>query len=505
MKKFLNSIFGRITIVVVLLGVQIAFFIIEILKFSSYHIYIWAVLSILSILVVFYLVSKPINPTVKLAWIIPIMLFPLFGGLLYLCFGSIYIPKKLRKNMDEIERVTRSLLKQEAEVLKSLEKEDISIANQTQYIKQYSGFPVYQNTTCEYYKIGEDYYKALKQELEKAEHFIFMEYFIVSQGKMWDSILEILKRKVAQDVEVRFMYDDMGCLMLLPYGYDKQLEAMGIKCISFNPILPFMRVIMDNRDHRKITVIDGKVGFTGGINLADEYINEIERYGHWKDTGIKIEGDAVWNFTVMFLQMWNTVRFDDHDFKKYKVNFPKQKQKDGYVQPYGDTPLDHEILAENVYMNIINTAKKYVYIYTPYLIVDNEMITSLCLAAKRRVEVKIVTPGIPDKKMVYRLTQSYYKQLIEAGVKIYQYTPGFIHAKCFLSDDEVATVGTINMDYRSLYHHYECGIYLYHTKVTNQLKEDMLSVFELCEPITKEWCQQKGFLDSILKLLAPLM
>ena len=337
-----------------------------------------------------------------------------------------------------------------------------------------------------------------------------MQFFIVDEGKMLKSVLDILKEKVKEGVEVRFMYDDVGSLTMLPRHYDRQLEKMGIKSVAFNPFIPILSLAMNNRDHKKIVVIDGEIGFSGGFNLADEYINKIERFGYWKDAGLKVTGDAVWNFTVMFLQVWNAIRKTDEGYGAFlpHKHYEEAFQGKGFIQPYADNPLDHEIVGENVYLNIINTANKYVYIYTPYLIIDNEMITALCLAAKRGVDIKIVTPGIPDKKMVFWLTQSYYRQLVEAGIHIYEYTPGFIHAKCFASDDKVATVGTINMDYRSLYLHFENGVFMYNNDAVMQVKHDMEKTFEISQRITKEMCQgslKKTLAQSVLRLLAPLL
>ncbi|MEG1991844.1 MAG: cardiolipin synthase [Acetivibrio sp.] len=509
MKKIAGKIFNRMVITAVLVLLQIGFFIFELVKVSQYTIYISIGLTILSIVVVFYLICQPINPTIKIAWIVPILLFPFLGGLLYLLFGRVYIPKRFRENLEGIERVTKDIKKQEKRISEELENQDLCIANQSRYLYEFAKAPIFKNTKTDYFKVGEEYWEALKEDLRHAEKFIFMEFFIVQEGTMWNEIHEILREKVKQGVEVRFLYDDMGCSFVLPNKYYQRLEKEGIKSRAFNKLVPFMDLILNNRDHRKIAVIDGKAAYTGGINLSDEYINDTHRFGHWKDTGIRLEGDAVWSFTVMFLEMWNTCQFTDEEMEKYQYKFPKNLFEDGYVQPYGDTPLDREVVGENVYINIINAAKRYVYIYTPYLIVDNEMISAITLAAKRGVDVRIVTPGIPDKKMVYWMTQSYYSQLTHSGVKIYQYTPGFIHAKCFLSDDEVATVGTINLDYRSLYHHFECGVWLYRSSACQALKKDMQEVFAVSQYIDEKWMKGKKvsmkLLGPLLKLFAPLL
>ncbi len=509
MKKVFETLLSRAVITGLLILLQIAFFVFELVKLSNYYAYISLALSILSLLVVFYIVATPANPNIKIAWIVPIFLFPLFGGIMYVLFGHVKMPRRFLKNMEKMEVLCGEIPIQSKEIMDQLKVKDKGVANQCQYLCDYAKAPVWENTKTDYYKIGEDYWEALKKDLEAAEHFIFMEYFIVEEGIMWNEIHEILKQKAAMGVEVRFLYDDFGSLMVLPGKYYKRLCKEGIQSRSFNPLVPFLSIILNNRDHRKITVIDGKVAYTGGINLADEYINKAERFGHWKDTGVRLEGDAVWSFTRMFLEMWNISKFTDIEILKYKYEFPKDSFQNGYVQPYGDVPLDKEVVGENVYLNIINSAREYVYIYTPYLIVDNETITCLTLAAKRGIDVRIVTPGIPDKKTVYWLTQSHYQVLIEAGVKIFQYSPGFLHAKCFLSDDKVAVVGTINMDYRSLYHHFECGVFLYDTNVNPVLKKDMEEVLSVSEEITIEWCKTKfvriKLLGPVIKLFAPLM
>ena len=328
---------------------------------------------------------------------------------------------------------------------------------------------------------------------------------------MWSSVLEILEEKAQAGVDVRLIFDDWGCITTLPYHFYKELQKKGIQCAAFNPFRPVMNIILNNRDHRKICVVDGYIGFTGGINLADEYINRKKRFGYWKDTAIRLKGEGVWNLTVMFLQMWSVVTRTEVSFANYQPHcyHPQPFEGEGFVQPYCDTPLDNEVVGENVYMNMINRASRYVYICTPYLIIDNEMMTSLCLAAKSGVNVRIITPGIPDKKIVFLLTQSYYEQLIEAGVEIYEYQPGFVHAKSFVCDDELAVIGTINMDYRSLYLHFENGVWIYGNHVVYDMKADYLEMLKDCKKIDLEFCRKRSALarafQSILRLMAPLI
>lgn len=508
--KLFKLMFSRLVVVGIILALQVGWFILFIVKLSQYSTIISAIFNILSVIAVLYIINKQDNPAYKLAWIVPILVFPLLGGLLYLFMGNKNPSQKLRRKLDKQYAKMNPYLKQKDSVTDEIKKQNMQVAMQSDYICNVTEFPMYKNTQTQYFKSGEENFPYILEELKKAEHFIFLEYFIIEEGKMWDSILEILKEKARQGVDVRLIYDDFGCLTTLPYPYYQKMEKYGIRCVPFNPYVPVFSVAMNHRDHRKILVIDGHTAFSGGINLADEYINHIERFGYWKDAGIMLKGEAVWSFTVMFLETWNGIRNTDEDILKFQphVNFAKKFADDGFVQPYGDTPLDQEVVGENVYINMINAATKYIYMYTPYLIIDNEMTTALCLAAKKGVDVRIVTPGIPDKKYVFWLTQSYYEQLVKNGVKIYEYQPGFIHSKCFVSDDEVAAIGTINMDYRSLYLHFECGVFLYKASAVQQLKKDVDEVLSVCKQITVESCYRRlpmRLVQALLRLLAPLM
>lgn len=508
--KILKFLLRRLVFVAVAIVLQIVWMTYLFMVIGEYSKLIEWIFRIGAILLVVYIANKDDNPAYKLAWTIPILIFPIFGAVLYLMLGDKQPSRKLRHALEESIEDTQFLLGQDYSVMENLEREDFQVAGQAKYIDRYGGYPIYQNSDAQYYPSGEAMFEELLEDLKKAKHYIFMEFFIVARGYMWDTILEILKERVDDGVEVRFMYDDVGCVDLLPYKYYKELEKYGIMAMAFNPIKPLVSTAWNNRDHRKVIVIDGHTAYTGGLNLADEYINRIERFGYWKDAGLRVTGDAVWNFTVMFLQVWNALRKTDEGYGAFlpHKHYDEAFVGKGYIQPYADNPLDHEIVGENVYLNIINTANHYVYIYTPYLIIDNEMMTALCLAAKRGVDVRIVTPEIPDKKAVFWLTQSYYGQLVDAGITIYQYTPGFIHAKCFVSDDKVATVGTINMDFRSLYLHFENGVFLYKNDVVEQMKKDMLKTFEISQHITRQMCRGnlgKTLVQSILRLLAPLL
>ena len=509
MKKVMHYVFNRVFITGLLFLLQVGFFLLELFRWGNHFVEISLVLNLISLGVVIYLICKSSSPEAKLAWIVPIMLFPIFGGIFYLLFGHVILPGKLRRNLRKTQEMAARSLPVDERTLQELEKQDPSAGNQSRYLAAYAGAPLWKHTAATYFPDGISYWEQLLVDLEKAESFIFLEFFILSEGIMWAKILEILERKAAQGIEVRLIYDDVGSVFVLPGRYDQILERKGIKCVAFNKLVPLMTIILNNRDHRKIVVIDGKVGYTGGINLADEYINYKTVHGRWKDAGIRLEGEAVFSFTVMFLQMWNISRDTDTDYSVYRYRQEMPVYAAGYVQPYGDMPFDDETVGENVYLNMIYSARRYIYVFTPYLVVGPEMNSALKLAAKRGVDVRIVTPGIPDKKSVYWLTQSGYQNLIEAGVKIFQYQPGFIHSKCVLCDDETAVVGTVNFDYRSFYHHFECGVFMYKVDAISSLRKDMEETFAISEQITLMWCRKKNLklnvVGPLLKLFSPLL
>lgn len=517
-KKKLRSlrriIFGRTMVVVLGLGLQLYFIISALSFFSNNLVYFTAASNALSLVVIVYIINEKTNPYYKLAWVVPVTLVPIFGTVMYIYVKLELGTHIMKKRTEELVKKTSEYIPQNEEILRELSENDRKESNLAEYMKKFAGYPIYKNTYAEYYPLGDDMYKVMKAELLKAKEFIFMEFFIVERGEMWDSILEILERKVKEGVEVRFMYDGMCCLMLLPYKYPKVLEEKGIKCKMFSPIKPILSTVQNNRDHRKILVIDGHTAFTGGVNLADEYINKCVKYGHWKDTGVMLKGEAVKSFTMMFLQVWNITEREEGDYEKLiRYDFPEIRElslnTDGFAMPYGDSPFDNENVGETVYLDILNRAERYVHIMTPYLIIDSEMTQALTFAAKRGVEVIIIMPHVPDKVYAYLLARSYYRELIEAGVKIYEYTSGFVHAKCFVSDGARATVGSINLDYRSLFLHFECGCYFYKSPVVESVEEDVRATLKKCQPITLEDCRKfspiKKAIGFVLRLFAPLM
>ena len=509
MNVLLKRVVQRVILLVSSFILQIGVISFFLLKYSESFFDFYLASLTLSIIIVFIIINNKSNPSYKIAWIVPVMIFPIFGGLFYLLYGGnkLSTREKLKMVIQNIE-MTNSL-KQDDEIIKKIGDKSIYAKNQSEYILNYAKCPVYNNTETTYFKIGEEKFEALLRELKKAEKFIFLEYFIIQEGKMFNSILEILEEKAKQGVDVRLIYDDVGCIVTLPHNYKNTLEAKGIKCRVFNPIKPFFTRRLNNRDHRKIVVIDGDVGFTGGINLADEYINEYEKHGYWKDAGIMLKGDAVWNLTVMFLSMWDYIDNKEEDYIKFKPSKNKYYNSKGYVQPFDDSPLINEPIGETVYLNLINKAKDYIYINTPYLIIDDEMATALKIAAKSGVDIKIVTPYIPDKKFVHAVTKSYYESFIKDGIEIYEFTPGFMHAKTFVVDDEYGVVGSINLDFRSLYLHYECGVWLYKTDSIKSMKDDYLETLKRCHKVTMEECKNTSSIRKVLRLIirmfAPLL
>ncbi|MCR4879431.1 MAG: phosphatidylserine/phosphatidylglycerophosphate/cardiolipin synthase family protein, partial [Bacilli bacterium] len=352
------------------------------------------------------------------------------------------------------------------------------------------------------------------EKLKSAKHYIFMEYFIIDPGKFWDSILEVLLQKVKEGVEVRLIYDDLGCFSTLPEDYDKYLNGKGIKCLRYSPLKPIIDIRMNNRDHRKIMVIDGHTGFTGGINIADEYINEIMRFGKWKDNAIMLEGDGVFGLTNLFLSTWvritgeETPNFKDYLPARYAIEVPSFKAN-GYVSVYGSIPYTYETVGLNVYEMLCYEARERLDIATPYLILNKEMESAICNAAKRGVRVRLLTPHIPDKKTVFELTRANYRMLLRSGVEIYEYSPGFVHAKMFLVDDRIATVGTINLDYRSLFLHSENGCLLYNTESIKDIANDFDETFKVSEQFELKKYNatplRKKIFRLILQVFAPLM
>ena len=508
-RGILKMVFSRIGLIVVLLVLQVLYFFSVFLRFQAYLPQISVVVSVFTLGMLIHLFNSKMNPTAKITWLVLISVAPLFGALLLLYTqinpGHRAIKRQLRRLIED----SKENIRQDPEVFQKLQDQCLLTASLARYIAHTGDFPVYDETDVTYFPMGEDKFTELLCQLELAQHFIFLEYFIIDEGEMWGKILEILARKVKEGVEVRVMYDGTNEFTTLPHDYPKRLQLLGIQCKVFAPFTPFLSTHYNYRDHRKILVIDGHTAFTGGINLADEYINKIKKYGHWKDTAIMLKGKAVSSFTLMFLQMWN-YNVPNPEFGCY-IQYPTfpNREAEGFVIPYADSPLDEDKVGERVYMDILNRSERYVHIMSPYLILDGEMEVALKFAAERGIDVRLILPGIPDKKTPYALAKTHYASLLESGVRIYEYTPGFVHAKVFVSDDCKAVVGTINLDYRSLYHHFECAAYLYRVPCITDIEADFQETLTQCREVTRETIKKEKlsvrFWGKVLKIFAPLM
>lgn len=505
-------IFGRTAIMVVLLLIQALMLFGGFAILGKHIIVLNSLLGVLGVIILIYIINARQNSSFKLMWIIFILAVPVVGVVFFiftkLQLGTRHIASRINEILDEEALFLRPARDAVNKVLVASKQE----FGFFKYIYEKGNYPVYDNASVKYFPLGEDKFEEMIYQLEKAQDFIFLEYFIVDRGYMWDTVLEILTRKAKEGVEVRFIYDGTNTLSLLPKNYPERMEARGIKCKVFSPMTPFLSTHQNNRDHRKILVIDGHTAFTGGVNLADEYINKRERFGHWKDTAIMVKGEAVNSFTLMFLQMWNIDEKKKENFGRYMYNkgyIEAGMRNGGYIVPYGDSPFDDEELGKKIYLDILNRADDYVHIMTPYLILDEEMIDALIYAAQRGVDVKLILPHIPDKKYAYWLARTHYYELISEGVEIYEYIPGFVHAKVFVSDDEKAVVGSINLDYRSLFLHFECAAYIWKNPVVADIETDFQNTLKQCMKMSIKDCKEYNIfcriLGQVMRLIAPLM
>ena len=510
----------RLIIAATLFAIQLVFLIWALYKMDAFVLSSYVIFQLIGGAIVVKIVLNKQNPSYKIAWIALILLVPVLGLVFFVMWGRGSYPKKIKKVLPEIARMAVPLYKHSKDTQKLLVEQFPNQERTMNYLCN-AGFPVYDGTEVSYYEVGDTLFPDLIEDIKKAKRFIFLEFYILSEGGLWQEIYAVLKQKVKEGVEVRVLYDDFGCITCLPKNFNKELRAFGIKTASFNVIKPVVNnFYMNYRNHQKICVIDGNIGYTGGANIADEYVNTVEAFGHWKDTGVRLAGKAVWSLTVNFLQMWeysdyNKKNFDQKaDFNQYipdEVFCKEQMGSKSFVQPFADGPLrtPGENEAESVYLQMINTAKKYIYITTPYLVIDNEMIMALRLAAKSGVDVRLITPGVPDKGYVHLVTQSYYGILMSAGVKIYEYLPGFIHAKSIVIDEESAVVGTINMDFRSFYLHFENGVWMCGNKAVSDIYNDFINTLDYCEEIDYNvWRKRpwyKKVAQGFLRLFAPLL
>lgn len=470
----------------------------------------WAT-RLLSTLLVLKIYAQHQTATMKMPWIILILVFPILGVSLYLLVGLDGGTKMMSRRYREVDARLFPMLPENREVLNELKEKEPKAGGIASYLHSYAKYPVYENTKLIYFDEAEKGLEAQLADLAKAERFIFMEYHAIEDAQAWSRIQQVLEERVRAGVEVRVFYDDMGSIGFVNKKFAEKLEAVGIRCHVFNPVHPMMNVFLNNRDHRKITVIDGKIGYTGGYNLANEYFNITHPYGQWKDTGVRMEGDAVRSLTAAFLEMWNaSIRTENDEDTVLGTYFPTYAAEgNGFIQPYADSPLDDEHVGEEVYISMANKAEKYCWFVTPYLIITDEMAHALSLAAKRGVDVRIITPGIPDKKMVYSVTRSFYHGLVRNGVKIYEWTPGFCHAKMSVADDCMATCGTINLDYRSLYHHFENGCFMADCDAVLEIRRDLEQTITQCRDVTEKYKSGRSaylrFSQLLLRLFAELL
>ena len=508
-KGIIHAMFSRLGLIILLLVIQGLVLFGVFIWFSQFLPHIIGGVALYSIIMVLYILNSRMDPTAKITWLVIMMILPVFGAMLFWFTKSEIGHIATKKRVEQVIEETGNELSQNQDILEKLKQDNPGAASLATYLNRSHCHPIYDQTEVEYFPLGENKWVEMLKQLEQAKDFIFLEYFIVDEGLMWGTVLDVLARKAKEGVEIRMLYDGTCEFSLLPHNYPKKLAELGIHCKVFAPFTPFVSTHYNYRDHRKIMVIDGKVAFTGGINLADEYINTRELHGHWKDTAIMLKGEAVKSFTLMFLQMWS---LDEKtlDFDRFlNAPAPSNPNTSGYVIPYGDCPLDEDRVGEMVYMDILNRATDYVHIMSPYLILDGEMETALKFAAERGVDVKLILPGIPDKHSPYALARTHYASLLDSGVKIYEYTPGFVHAKVFVSDDREGVVGTINLDYRSLYHHFECASWMYDTPVLQTIEKDFQETLANCRVVTYDTIKSQKWYEKllgiVLKVVAPLM
>lgn len=507
-KQTVNKVFSphhqRVLSVAVSIILQFSLYALVLFRFSRYFVYFYWTCFAISLLVALFISTRKTKLAYKVAWIVPILLLPVIGGMTYLMFGGARRPHYHREE-------TRKTFQRELPATLSttdLMRYGPDALQQAWYLGNTALCPAYTNTETAYFPSGKEFLQDYLAELEKAQDYIFLEYFIISEGSMWDEILEVLTRKAAQGVDVRVIYDGVGSAATLPVKYPDILHARGILCRIFQPLVPVLSIHQNNRDHRKITVIDGVTGYVSGLNLADEYVDRKERFGYWKDNALRLRGEATWSLTVFFLTMWDHQN-PHSDFRLFRPRqLPPLETTGGIVIPYADTPNADDTIGADLYLQMISKAKRYLYITTPYLAIDETITSALCIAARTGVDVRIMTPHIPDKKGVFAVTQSNYPVLLEAGARIFEFTPGFVHTKTMVADDLYASVGSCNLDYRSFYLQFENGVWLCGDPAVLSVRDDFLQTMEVCQEITLDDCRTLSFprriVQTVYRLFAPL-
>ncbi len=511
---FFRLVFSRTFLAGVLFILQLALIYYLTFRLGKTYTFIAEAQVLLSGIIIIFIINSRSEPSYKLSWSLVVAVFPLMGAFMYAWAHFNLSEHRSFRRINRNIRMSREYAATSEPIRTMIRAESREFRKLAYYVEHSGGFPAYTNTEVKYYSMGEYTFNDILDALEQAEEFIFMEFFIIQPGVFWDNILDILERKVDEGVEVRVMYDGVGCLSTLPYKYNRILEQKGIMSHAFSPITPFFSTHYNNRDHRKIIIVDGSIAFSGGFNLADEYLNIYERFGKWKDNGFRLRGDAVRNYTLMFLQMWNAERDLDSN-SGYRMYLETERirkpdpDRDGLVIPYGDGPNNRDNVAKNVYIALISGAKRHVDIMTPYLIPDNDTLHALKYAVKSGTDVSIIIPHIPDKKIVYLMSKSYVRELVESGVRIYEYMPGFVHTKMVVADDLIAATGTVNMDFRSMYLHYECGSIIYNNDAVNDIEADFTETLAECREITpaevRDWNPFYSLLAGIFRVFSPLV
>ena len=512
----MKKIIGRVLVVLPPIALQVLWYVLAFVLlnkiFNGYLLQvITIVFTVLAVLFVTHIIGKRDESSYKLLWAIVIVGFPILGAILYLTLGHKSTGTKLKKKLNA---TSKALIEgkeiSSGDEFAKIKNDDVRIGQTLEFINDSTGFPVYKNGTSKYYPFGEDMFADMCEDLKKAQKFVYIEYFIIQRGKFWDTMVDILAERAAHGVDVKVMYDDLGSIATYSVKDILDLKDKGIMCIPFNPFF-LIKSQLNNRDHRKIMVIDGQVAYSGGVNLADEYINEIHPFGRWKDIGFRITGDAVKSYTYMFVEFWNAfVKEEDKKIDAFLIKFPEvtYEKDNGYILPYYDSPMRDEHTSNILFAEMLSSATDYVWFYTPYLMLGDALFDAFIRAARRGVDVRIIMPGIPDKKLVYRLSRSYYPDLVKAGVKVYEYTPGFVHAKGFIADGKVCGIGTVNLDYRSLFLHFECNSVFYKADIIDEIKKDYLSTLDECRYVTEKDVKKNAvgrFVDDLLKVIAPLL
>lgn len=503
----MGKIMRRVLIVVPAVALQVLWHVLLVKWLAPYAPLIVSLLSVAAVFMVLFIVIKRDESTYKLLWLLIILTMPLVGALLYLFFGNKRTAKPLKKRLQGVESSGDPHPLPVGETPFAGEKR---MEQTVRWLERKTGYPLCKAQPVRYYPLGDDMFPDMLRDMKSAKRSIYIEYFIIEPGQMWDAMLEVLEDKLRQGVDVRVMYDDLGSISSFNFGNARELTQKGIPCVPFNPLLA-LKGTANYRDHRKMLIVDNEIAYSGGINLSDRYINLEHPYGHWKDTGFRLTGEGVHSFTHMFLTFWNAFAL-----KKGEAGTPMPAQQDsaeapqetdGYVLSYYDSPLEHDATSNQLFIDLLSQSTDYAWFFTPYLMLGDDLMAAMLAAARRGVDVRIIMPGIPDKKLIFRMSRSFYQVLLNGGVKIYEYTPGFVHAKSFVSDDKVATIGTVNLDYRSLFLHFENNSLFYRAGIVEKIKEDFLATQALCsevQPYDKKRYSRRWAVDGLLRIFAPL-